>query len=140
MMNSLFLDTRYVVALVIERDQYHGQAVRLLEEVEREQARMVTTRAVIVEIGNFLSTAPYRTASIRFIEALEQEPATEILPLSERLFAQGFALYKARSDKGWSLTDCISFVVMRDRGITGPLRVLQSFAERQLSQQYRHRG
>lgn len=30
-------------------------------------------------------------------------------------------LYDARPDKSWSLTDCISFVVMAERDLTEPL-------------------
>ena len=32
-------------------------------------------------------------------------------------FLSGFNLYEARPDKGYSLTDCISMSIMRERGI-----------------------
>ena len=45
-----------------------------------------------------------------YLEAVEEEPSTEILLLSTDLFRRGFDLYRERRDKAWSLTDCISFV------------------------------
>jgi predicted nucleic acid-binding protein len=44
-----------------------------------------------------------------------------IVETSGKLFRTGVAFYSRRPDKDWSLTDCISFVVMRDRGITEAL-------------------
>ena len=40
---------------------------------------------------------------------------------TSELFERGLALYNARPDKEWSLTDCISFVVMADEGLTDAL-------------------
>jgi hypothetical protein len=34
---------------------------------------------------------------------------------------RGLDLFAGRSDKNWSLTDCISFVVMQDEGLTEAL-------------------
>ena len=48
---------------------------------------------------------------------LENDPVVEIIPLRDDLFAEAFALFRARMDKEWSLTDCLSFVVMRQRAI-----------------------
>lgn len=129
MMDNLFLDTSYAVALAIERDQYHDRAVRLVDVVEQENARLITTRAVIIEIGNYLSAPRYRPTAINDIAAFERDRSTEIVPLSEALFRRGCALYQSRLDKAWSLTDCISFVVMRERGLTDALTADRHFEQ-----------
>ena len=41
----------------------------------------------------------------------------EIVPVSQSLLADGWALYCQRCDKDWGLTDCISFVIMTQRQI-----------------------
>jgi len=51
------------------------------------------------------------------LDTLETDPHVEIVPLSEQLYAQASQLYRQRPDKEWALTDCVSFVVMEDRGI-----------------------
>ena len=43
------------------------------------------------------------------------------MPLSDELQRRGFDLYVERSDREWSLTDCISFIVMREQGLTDVL-------------------
>jgi uncharacterized protein len=43
--------------------------------------------------------------------------ALTIVPAERALMLDGLALYEARPDKEWSLTDCISFVVMKQQGI-----------------------
>jgi uncharacterized protein len=40
---------------------------------------------------------------------------------SSELLKRGLALYDGRPDKEWQLSDCISFVVMEDEGITDAL-------------------
>lgn len=63
----------------------------------------------------------YRDAGIRLLQALETDPSVEIIPLSERLYSRALQLYVDRPDKGWGLVDCVSFVVMNERGLTDAL-------------------
>ena len=58
---------------------------------------------------------------IDFHRALRNDPTVKIVPSSNELFAAGVELYATRSDKEWSLTDCISFVVMEREGLTDAL-------------------
>lgn len=129
MMNSVFLDTSYVIALAVERDTYHDRAVQLADRVEEENAQIVTTRPVVLEIGNYLSEPERRPQTISYIETLEREPTVEIAPLTEDLFRRGFELYRERLDKTWGLTDCISFVVMRDHGLREALTTDSDFEQ-----------
>jgi predicted nucleic acid-binding protein len=49
------------------------------------------------------------------------DPRIQIEPCSDALFSAGLELYRRRADKSWSLTDCMSFVVMWREGITEAL-------------------
>lgn len=71
--------------------------------------------------GNALSKLQYRHASVQLLDALEADPNVGIVPLTETLFSQAMNLYRNRMDKEWGLVDCISFVVMEERGITAAL-------------------
>jgi uncharacterized protein len=119
--DEVFLDTSYAIALSAPTDQFHGRALRLAEELETAQARLVTTRAVLLEIGNVLSRQRYRAAAVSLLRALEADPSVTLLPLSEDLYARALELYGSRPDKEWGLIDCASFVVMSERGITKAL-------------------
>ena len=66
----------------------------------------------------FRYNATLRQTAIRTIERIRNNPSVIVRPQSHQSFLDGFALYKARSDKEYSLTDCISMNVMRQEGIT----------------------
>jgi len=76
---------------------------------------------VLVELADCMNLPHERETTGRFIVALRQAPQTVVAPVSERTLWRGFELYRARNDKAWSLTDCISFVVMKDEGLTEAL-------------------
>lgn len=116
-MTEVFLDTAFAIALATPKDPHHSQAVKLATDLERQQTRLVTTRAVVLEIGNSLSKLQHRPRGVELLEFLERDPRVEVLPLSEDLYQRGFELFRQRRDKEWSLVDCVSLVVMQDRGL-----------------------
>jgi len=79
---------------------------------------LVTTEWVLTELGDALCRISGRHTFIWTLKDLQAEPESEIIPASAELFKQGFDLYASRLDKEWSLTDCISFVSMRQHGLT----------------------
>ena len=115
--DKIFLDASYAIALSVLNDPNHDKALLLADELESSGTRLVTTRAVILEIGNALSKQRYRNAAIELIQSLEEDPKVEIIELTKTLCRAGLQLYRERQDKEWGITDCISFVVMTDRGL-----------------------
>jgi predicted nucleic acid-binding protein len=119
---ELFLDASYAIALSSISDKHHEQAPTLAREMEiNPTIRLVTTRAVLLEIGNALARQKYRGIAVQLLDSLENDPTVTIIPLSETLCAAAMQLFQARADKEWGLTDCGSFVVMRERAITDAL-------------------
>lgn len=118
---AIFLDTGFVIALASPRDRYHDKAVQLADDLKKSGFAIITTRAVLLEIGAALAKTSYRRAAVFLIEMLENDPDVEIVSLPDELFAEAFELFRGRMDKEWSLTDCMSFVVMRRRGIQAAL-------------------
>ena len=120
-MAELTLDSGFAIALASRRDQHHQRAVELASEIKANASNLVTTQAVVLEIGNSLSKRKYRTDGVRLIASLRSDPAVEIVANDEELFDKSFALFANRDDKEWSLTDCMSFVLMETRGIQDAL-------------------
>jgi predicted nucleic acid-binding protein len=110
----LFLDSSFMIAALIATDQRHERARSLFEEMDEAEATVVTTQPVLLEIANFLSRLRYRTAAQQYFSSLRNDPKLGLVTLSEPLWQSGLDLYTSRHDKEWSLTDCISFVVMND--------------------------
>jgi uncharacterized protein len=63
------------------------------------------------------------------MEALHEYPRVEVIPVFKDLFAEGAALYRRHKDKEWGMTDCLSFVVMRRRGIIEALTADAHFSQ-----------
>ena len=97
--------------------------------MEETPTRLVTTRAVLIEIGNALSKPRYRRAAVALLDALEADPRVEIVPVTDALYLEALQLFRARPDRKWGLTDCISFIVMRERGITDALTTDEDFEQ-----------
>jgi hypothetical protein len=74
-----------------------------------------------LEIGNALSKSKYRRAAIQLLESLESDANVKIIPLTKDLYLAAFRLFKQRPDQEWGLVDCVSFIVMQNRGITDAL-------------------
>jgi len=121
-----FIDTSFVVALINQRDQYHVQAVELASQFDKKS--LVTTDAVLLEIGNALARN-FKEASIQIIEYFLTSDEVEIIPLNTQLFARAFELYRSHLDKSWGLIDCVSFVVMRDFGLSESLTADKHFEQ-----------
>jgi uncharacterized protein len=120
-MTEIFLDTSFAIALSSVTDQNHVRAVQLANQIETDKTRLVTTQAILLEIGNALSKQRHRVAAIQLLESLETDPSVEVVLFTNSLYKLAFNLFKQREDKEWGLVDCISFIVMQDRGITDAL-------------------
>ena len=117
-MKSVFADSFYFFALLSRHDSYHERIVELLES---SRFRLVTTSFVLIEVGDGLAGGRRRTKLVDLIDEIRSDPANTIVPASEGLLEQGLDLYRKRDDKTWSITDCISFVVMKKMGIAEAL-------------------
>jgi predicted nucleic acid-binding protein len=123
---SRFADTSYFLALLIPNDENHAAAVSLAVEW---RGLLVTTDFVLLEVGNHLSPPQSRGVFAKFMRAISDEPRMNIIPASRDWIERGIRLYEARLDKGWSLTDCISFAVMREQGLADALTADRHFAQ-----------
>jgi len=126
---EVFLDTAYAIALSSPKDEYYEKANQLADQLEADATKLVTTRAVVLELGNALAKQRHREAAVALLESLAQDPNVEIIPITEELYGRGFELYRHRPDKEWGITDCISFVVMQERGLTEALTTDEDFEQ-----------
>lgn len=117
-MKVAFVDTLYLVALFNPRDQWHDRAIAASKLVA--ETNLITTEDVLVELLNFFSEygEKARRGAVRQAEGILIGANVEIVPQSHEGFVAGLTLYKARPDKGYSLTDCISMHAMRERDIS----------------------
>ena len=125
-MKIVFADTSFYVATLNPRDVKHARAEVAGRSI---RGRVVTTEYVLLEVATFFCEAPNRAVFLDLLLALQNDPEVTILPASGDLWKRGIALFAARPDKDWSLTDCISFVVMQERKIQDALTAGHHFEQ-----------
>lgn len=129
MKSRVFLDTAYAIALSSPQDHGRLRAIKLAQEIQKSRIRLVTTYAVLFEIGNALGKQRFRSAAVKLLLSLEEDPDIQIVEITSELYQKAFKLYRERPDKEWGLTDCISFVVMTDLKITEALTSDEHFQQ-----------
>jgi predicted nucleic acid-binding protein len=117
-MIQTFADTFYYLALLNPDDSAHARA---LAATANRSGLLVTTRWVLTEVGDAMAEPAHRQRFVKLMTAIEDDPNTALVLASEDVFHAGIELFSQRLDKRWSLTDCISFVVMQERGISEAL-------------------
>jgi predicted nucleic acid-binding protein len=125
-MRPVFADASYYVALLSARDAWHELAVELSGNL---LGRVFTTEYVLVETASMLCQGVDRAAYVDLVRDLETDPSVQIVPASKALFRAGFDLFAARPDKDWSLVDCVSMVVMKQRRLQEALTTDRHFVQ-----------
>ncbi len=116
-MSALFADTFYFIALLNPDDEAHESAVEYSPRIDQ----LVTTEWVLLELADGLADTPNRLVFKATRDALLADPPATVIPLGMALHEKAIELYAQRPDKEWSLTDCVSFVVMHEQGLTEAL-------------------
>jgi uncharacterized protein len=112
----VFVDTAAWIGLIDRSDALHAPAKLVLAALQRERAILVTTELVLIEVANSLATPPIRGKVVTFVEGLRSNERVRVLSDDPTLLSEAWRLFGQRPDKSWSLTDCLSFVLMaRDR-------------------------
>jgi predicted nucleic acid-binding protein len=93
--------------------------------------RLVTTDEVLVEFLTALAAAGEhaRERAGGMVRAVLSHPDVEVIPQSRESFLRGLALYESRRDKDYSMTDCVSMDLMRERAISAVLTNDRHFAQ-----------
>lgn len=121
-----FVDTHALVAWLNRRDADHA---RVKAYFAGYTGGLVTTEWVLVELADALATPPGRQSVARFLVRVRSDPQFEIIGYDPGVYQAGVDLYTRRPDKEWSLTDCISFAIMTDRGLTDALTADHHFTQ-----------
>jgi uncharacterized protein len=125
-MTRAFADTSFYVAAVNPRDALHARAN---EQAKRLRETIITTEYVLIETANWLARSGDRQVFLELMKRIQADRRTIVVPSNSDLFERGLDLYTRRPDKDWSLTDCISFVVMRERGLNDALTADHHFEQ-----------
>jgi predicted nucleic acid-binding protein len=128
-MRKVFVDTSAWIALLNEDDIWHEKAHEVRLELIRQNYHLVTSNFILLELADALCSVLSRQNTVEFICDLKLVKYLTIISLNDELFFAGITLYESRRDKDWGLTDCISFVIMQQEGITEALTTDKHFEQ-----------
>ncbi|MCE9534254.1 MAG: PIN domain-containing protein [Planctomycetes bacterium] len=124
-MTPLFVDTSFYLASLSSKDSLHTRAI----ELGRDSRRHLTTECILWELGNALSVGRDRQLFVSFVTALQADIPTTIIAADSALMTRAIELFQKRPDKEWSLTDCASFRIMQDHGLSEALTADHHFEQ-----------
>ncbi|MBI2940542.1 MAG: PIN domain-containing protein [Chloroflexi bacterium] len=118
MAREVFVDAGAWIALSDAGDQYHGAAVEAYHDLSRHSPTFVTTNLVIAEAYVLIRRAAGHPAAMRFLRALRQSSRLLRIYSDAALEQEAEEVLARYADQDISFVDAVSFVVMRERGIT----------------------
>ncbi len=115
-MKTVFADTFFRAALLSPRDQWHVAAVTF----PLDGIQLVTTETVLIELLNYYSDfgAEMRKVAAETVRDIVADLSVTYLTHQPEIFLEGLELFERRPAKGYSLTDSISMVSMRNMRIS----------------------
>jgi predicted nucleic acid-binding protein len=117
-MKRIFADANGWIALNSKRDQLHNIAVKKNKELLQGRYSYVSTNFVLDETYTGLLTKVAHAAAVDFGERIRKAQTVQVIHITEDIEEEAWKLFKQYSDKGFSFTDCTSFVVMQQLNLT----------------------
>lgn len=128
-MTPIFLDTGYIIALETSDNQHHDEAINHWQELTKSLPPLVTTSYVFDEVVTFFNSRNRHAKALEVGNRLINSPSVQFIQVDEALFYEGWQYFKKHTDKLYSLTDFISFVVMEEHGIQTALTFDRNFVQ-----------
>jgi predicted nucleic acid-binding protein len=117
-MKAIFLDTGYLLALELANDQNHAQAIHHWHRVLPSFPRLITTSFVFDEVVTYFNSRGHHEKAVKVGSMLLRSQSVKFIHVDETLFYEGWEHFQQHQDKDYSLTDCISFILMKRFSIT----------------------
>lgn len=128
-MKEYLADTSYWLALELSADQNHASALTHWRSLVETAFAIVTTSYIFDETVTYLNSRNHHAKAVEVGENLLLSPTIELVHINESLFFEGWAMFQQYRDKRYSLTDCISFIVMNRKGLDAALTFDRHFVQ-----------
>ena len=115
---GIFVDTSSWIAVSDRGEANHTKAVHIFRQLMNRRGLLVTTNLVIAEAHILLRRRLGQSAAMAFLDSLHQSAHVEIVYPGMEHELEAIRILKQFQDQDFSLTDAISFAVMRKSKIT----------------------
>ena len=134
-MSRVFLDTSYLLALELAKDQNHPAAKQHWQTIIQSPSSFVTTSYVFDEVVTYFNSRGHHAKAVQVGSNLLASTSVELVHVDEALFHEGWRYFQQHQDKDYSLTDCISFIVMKRLGASTAFTFDEDFVRAGFSRQ-----
>lgn len=124
-----FLDTSYVIALEIINEDNHQQVLQHWQTLNISKPLLVTSTYIFDEIVTFFNSRNLHYKAVEVGNRLIESPEIELIEIDKYLFNQGWLYFQQHQDKSYSLTDCLSFIIMQNNNIYQALTLDHHFIQ-----------
>lgn len=106
------------MALELANDQNHLKTKKHWQQIGKALPRIITTSYIFDEIVTYFNSRNYHAKAVQVGNSLLQSTYVSTIDVDRQLFLQGWQYFQQHDDKQYSLTDCISFIVMQQNNIS----------------------
>ena len=121
MAREIFVDTSGFYALLVQRDDKHAEAARVLQSAGHEQRGFVTTDYVLDETATLLKARGLGHLLHDFFETVFTSAVCQVEWTDAERFHAVKNFFLKHADQPWSYTDGLSFRVMKERRLRDAL-------------------
>jgi|SRR5438105_1091124 len=124
-----FVDTSILYALVDKRDAHHAAARVAVEALLRSNRQLLTTNYIVTEAVNLANARGGAHVALRILELIDRSAGMRLEWIGALRFEETKAYFRKHADRGYSFTDCSSFVLMRELKLTDALSTDRHFQQ-----------
>ena len=103
-MNSLFIDTSYLIAVENTDDQFHKTASKHWRDLLKSPRPLVTSSYVLVEVVTLLNNRRLHSKAVELGNNLLRSRSFNVVHVDEELFYEAWNYFQKHKDKTYSLT------------------------------------
>lgn len=118
MPDEVLVDSGAWIGVANPRDGYHREATSIYRHLVDDQVPLVTTDLIVAESYNLIRRARGSSGALGFLRRLRLMSRITRVPLTPLVAEIAEQLLEQYADQDFNYVDAVSFVVMRERGIT----------------------
>lgn len=127
--NHYFLDASYIIALELRDDQNHQKAIEHWQSLDKKSLKLTTTSYIFDEVVTFFNSHNLHSKAVEVGKRLINSSVVQFIHINEDIFFSAWDLFQKYQDKSYSLTDCISFIIMWNLEVNNVLTFDQHFSQ-----------